>query len=254
MSSQVPPLDQVSPYPLGLVDDRVLTLSKFAEIAGISLVTLRRRIAAHDGPIVTKLSRTSFGHSRATCTGMVGRACLWQSAGGVIDAGQSETPQQWLWAGRGISTTEILIRVEPVGRGRFSARLADGGQVIVRSSRQPFLDAARRLIDLGYEPTTVLVMRHAGSDIDCLTAQIGAAAKLRVKEPDRGRLQFVEWEPITRRVEALARAKAKRVTGAARDQANEPSTRPGAAAATQFPSVPVPKPSRPKRSRAARRR
>jgi predicted DNA-binding transcriptional regulator AlpA len=44
-----------------LVDDRVLTLSEFAEIAGISLVTLRRMIAAHNGPIVTKLSERRLG-------------------------------------------------------------------------------------------------------------------------------------------------------------------------------------------------
>ena len=55
------PLDQGSSYPLGLADDRVLTLAEFAKIAGISLVTLRRRIAAHDGPIVTKLSERRLG-------------------------------------------------------------------------------------------------------------------------------------------------------------------------------------------------
>jgi hypothetical protein len=44
-----------------LADDRVLTLSEFAKIAGISLVTLRRRIAARDGPIVTKLSERRLG-------------------------------------------------------------------------------------------------------------------------------------------------------------------------------------------------
>jgi predicted DNA-binding transcriptional regulator AlpA len=62
MSAPIPILlDQVSPYSLGLADDRVLTLSEFAKIAGISLVTLRRRIAAHDGPIVTKLSERRLG-------------------------------------------------------------------------------------------------------------------------------------------------------------------------------------------------
>jgi len=148
--------------------------------------------------------------------------------------------------------TAILIIIEPVGyRGRFSARL-DDGSVLVTASKQPFVDAARRLVGLGYDPTTVLVMRHTGSDTDALTGRIGAAAKLRVKE-GKGRPRFVAFDP-PRRVEALASAKAKRVTGAARDQANEPSTRPGAAAATQFPSVPVPKPARPKRSSAARRR
>ncbi len=55
-----PPIP-VSPYPVGLADDRVLTLSEFAEIAGISLMTLRRRIAADDGPIITKLSERRLG-------------------------------------------------------------------------------------------------------------------------------------------------------------------------------------------------
>jgi hypothetical protein len=55
------PSEQISPYPFGLSDDRVLTLAEFAKIAGISLVTLRRRIAAHDGPIVTKLSERRLG-------------------------------------------------------------------------------------------------------------------------------------------------------------------------------------------------
>jgi hypothetical protein len=143
--------------------------------------------------------------------------------------------------------TQLTITVTPTAKrsGRYDARLGDG-RVLVTASKQPFVDAARRLIELGYEPTTVLVMRHAGSDNDCLTAQIGAAA-------DRGRLQFVGWEPITRRVEALASAKAKKAAGASSDRADEPSPRPGAPAATQFPSVPVPKPSRPKRSSAGGR-
>lgn len=52
---------------------------------------------------------------------------------------------------------------------------------------------------------------------------------MRVKE-DRNGPRFVPWEPISRRVDALANAKAKRVTRAARDYANEHSaTRPGAA-------------------------
>jgi hypothetical protein len=63
------PVDQISPYPHGLAEDRVLTLSEFAKIAGISLVTLRRRIAALDGPIITKLSERRIGirvrHGRA---------------------------------------------------------------------------------------------------------------------------------------------------------------------------------------------
>ena len=143
------------------------------------------------------------------------------------------------------TTKAVVIGISAIVKraGCYEARLGDG-RVLVTASKQPFVDAARRLIDLGYVPTTVLVMRHAGSDTDCLTAQIGAAAKLRVKE-DRGRLRSVPWEPIPRRVKAVARAKAKRVDRVVPAHANEPSPRPGAVVADQFPSVPVPTPSRP---------
>jgi len=103
--------------------------------------------------------------------------------------------------------TQLTITVTPTAKrsGRYNARLGDG-RVLVTASKQPFVDAARRLLDLGHDPTTVLVMRHAGSDTDCLTAQIGVAAKLRVKE-DRGRPRFVPWEPFPRRVKAMASEK-----------------------------------------------
>jgi hypothetical protein len=44
-----------------MADDRVLKFRVFAEIAGISVVTLRRCIAAQDGPIVTRLSQRRIG-------------------------------------------------------------------------------------------------------------------------------------------------------------------------------------------------
>lgn len=103
-------------------------------------------------------------------------------------------------------TNIVMITVTPTAgprgrRGYFDASLGDG-RVIVRASRQPFLDAARRLLDLGYDPASVL---STGG----LTAQIGVAAKLRVKE-DRNGPRFVPYAPISRRVKALASAKAKR--------------------------------------------
>jgi predicted DNA-binding transcriptional regulator AlpA len=42
-------------------EDRVLMLSEFAAIAGISFVTLRRLIARGEGPAVTKLSERRRG-------------------------------------------------------------------------------------------------------------------------------------------------------------------------------------------------
>jgi len=138
-------------------------------------------------------------------------------------------------------TNMVMIAVAPtVGpRGRqgyFDARLGDG-RVLGKPSKQPFVDAARRLLDLGNDPTTVLVMRHAGSDTDCMTAQIGVAAKLRVKEDRRGP-RFIKWEPISRRVEALVSAKAKKASRVASAHANEPSARPGAETTTQSSSAP----------------
>jgi hypothetical protein len=143
----------------------------------------------------------------------------------------------------------VMITLTPTSgprgrRGCFDASLTDGS-VVVRASRQPFLDAARCLVDLGYDPASIL--SNGG-----LTAQIGLAAKLRVRE-DRCGPRFVLWEPISRRVNALANAKAKRAARVATDKTNEPSLRPGAAAATELPTAPMLAPSRPKRASAAGR-
>jgi predicted DNA-binding transcriptional regulator AlpA len=61
-----------------LADDRVLTLSEFAAVVGFSVVTLRRRIAAGDGPIVTQLSERRIGirvrHGRAWLDSCAGKS------------------------------------------------------------------------------------------------------------------------------------------------------------------------------------
>jgi hypothetical protein len=147
-------------------------------------------------------------------------------------------------------TNVVMIAVTPTAgprgrRGSFDASLADG-RALVTAARQPFLDAARRLLDLGYDPAAIL---SSGG----LTAQIGVAAKLRVRE-DRNGPRFVPYEPISRRVKALASAKAKKGARAATIKPNEPSPGPGAAAAIKFPSVPRLAPSRGKRARAATRK
>jgi hypothetical protein len=78
------------------------------------------------------------------------------------------------------NTARIIVTPNAKRPGLYDACLDYGGVLII-ASRQPFLDAARRPLDLGYDPTIVLVMEHG-----CLTAQMGAAAKLRVKEDRRG--------------------------------------------------------------------
>jgi Fe2+ transport system protein FeoA len=91
--------------------------------------------------------------------------------------------------------TDRLIVVNPVGwQGRYAAALADG-RTIVRSSRTPLLDAARRLLELGADPDAIITMRHAGSEIDSLRARIGVAAGLAVRE-DRGGPEFVRHRPF----------------------------------------------------------
>jgi hypothetical protein len=61
--------------------------------------------------------------------------------------------------------------------GHFQARLEGTDELLVGSSRQPFVDSARVLIEKGHDPAGILEMRHAGSDIVALRAPLGKAAK-----------------------------------------------------------------------------
>jgi hypothetical protein len=82
----------------------------------------------------------------------------------------------------------ILILVSPIktSPGRFQATLGSTGALLVSSSRQPFVDAARVLIEKGYDPTVMLMMKHAGSDVIALGARLGKAARLSVEEGVNG--------------------------------------------------------------------
>ena len=50
------------------------------------------------------------------------------------------------------------------------------------TSRTPFFDSARKLLEIGAEPTDLLVMRHQGSSTPSLRARIAVAAKLAVTD------------------------------------------------------------------------
>ena len=78
----------------------------------------------------------------------------------------------------------VLITAVPLGDGKFEARC--DGQLLVASTRQPLLDGARALLAAGHHPDTVVVMRHAGSEVDALTARIGTAARFYVEEGAHG--------------------------------------------------------------------
>jgi hypothetical protein len=63
----------------------------------------------------------------------------------------------------------------------------------------PLCSAARVLLSEGVQPETVLRMRHAGSDTIALTATVGTAAGLDVREETGdGKPRFVEWKPFKR--------------------------------------------------------
>ena len=70
-----------------------------------------------------------------------------------------------------------------------------GTRLLVCGSRQPFLDSCRELLRLGFDPAATAVMQRIGSATESLRSRIGAAAKLTVKGPDRGRPTFAAWEP-----------------------------------------------------------
>jgi hypothetical protein len=90
----------------------------------------------------------------------------------------------------------LVIIVSPASSGRFCARLAEGDELLVASSRQPFVDAARVLIEKGHDADAALVMKHAGTDTVALRSRIGTAAGLTVDE--RSRPLFTRWMPFPR--------------------------------------------------------
>ena len=87
----------------------------------------------------------------------------------------------------------IEIIVTPQGAGRFMACL--GERVILKSSRQPLLDAARVLLAEGVDPKACIQMRHAGSKHVALSATVGKAAKLTVDE--HSGTVFAKWRPLS---------------------------------------------------------
>jgi hypothetical protein len=97
----------------------------------------------------------------------------------------------------------LVLVVEPVGGGKFSASREDG-RVIVASSRTPFLDSARILISEGYDPTRMLIMRHARAPaVDAFIAKVGTAARTAVSEAT-GPPKFCRWVPFALKLEKAA--------------------------------------------------
>lgn len=95
--------------------------------------------------------------------------------------------------GRGrVGTIRILVE-GAYRHGRSSASLPDG-TVLVGSSRQPYLDAARVLIATGYDPDNWLEGWRPESTGFALRARLGMAAGLTV---DETRTIFAPWKPFS---------------------------------------------------------
>jgi hypothetical protein len=88
-----------------------------------------------------------------------------------------------------------LCEVEPSAvPGEFTATV--NGELLVFSSRTPYAAAARVLVGRGADTNSILILRHAGSDTNCLIGKLGLVARLTVKEPDRGVIHFTPYTPF----------------------------------------------------------
>ena len=90
--------------------------------------------------------------------------------------------------------SEIEIAIAPAG-GQHNADVftAHWGDILLATSRTPFLDSARKLIELGADPGDLLTMRHRESVTVCLRARVGVAAKLTVIENGP---RFAPWHDL----------------------------------------------------------
>ena len=79
--------------------------------------------------------------------------------------------------------TEMEIVIAPAGGQRQAdVFTAHWGNILLATSRTPFFDSARKLLEIGAEPTDLLIMRNEGSSTPSLRARIAAATKLAVTE------------------------------------------------------------------------
>ena len=93
-------------------------------------------------------------------------------------------------------TIEIIITASSENRSRYNAALAceDGSFLpLVSEDPTPFLSSARVLIGMGYAPGLTLAMRHEGSPYIALRGNLGKAAKLRVRDDEKG-LRLARYE------------------------------------------------------------
>jgi hypothetical protein len=92
---------------------------------------------------------------------------------------------------------ERLIVIPLEGKpGRFSFRLESTGEVIVSNTRQPLVDGARELLARGFDPATLLTMRHEGKAYDSFQPlPIGKWGGWTYTEGETTPLRCAHWMP-----------------------------------------------------------
>jgi hypothetical protein len=94
---------------------------------------------------------------------------------------------------------EAEVRDDPKtsdGRHVRFAAMVEGSSEFVCLSRQPLVDGARELLARGYDPTTLLTMRHADRPYDSFEPQpISEWAKWTYSEGRKAKLARVRWMP-----------------------------------------------------------
>jgi hypothetical protein len=88
-------------------------------------------------------------------------------------------------------TDIMMVAHEVGGSGRYAAYV-DGRHIV--ASTAPFCDAARVLLEQGYDPTRRLVMRRPDREQIDLSGQLGAAAKLTVQSNTLGTPKHCLWK------------------------------------------------------------
>jgi hypothetical protein len=92
---------------------------------------------------------------------------------------------------------EMQIVIAPAGGQRQAdVFTAHWGDILLATSRTPFFDSARKLLEVRADPNDLLVMRHQVSDTTGLRARIGVAAKLGVHETNAGP-RYTLWRDLS---------------------------------------------------------
>jgi hypothetical protein len=90
----------------------------------------------------------------------------------------------------------LIVMALPSKPGRFSAHLESTGAPVVTNSKQPLVDGARELLASGFDPATVLTMRHDGSFHDSFAPlPIGKWAGWTYTEGETTSLRCARWMP-----------------------------------------------------------